>query len=196
MCLRWCEKKIFFHDGENVETSFFLPKTTRHVYGKYVPTLNRPEKLAEAVLFSIQRYQLNRVVTIRLSKIEVPELKLALAEVEKSERFGPLFDRWAFGDVKKIFFSRRRKRGNFYTFFHLGGRDMSTENTSRLWIVPKSLRYQPNRVVTIRPSKIEIRTKQAGGGERTIRPSLPPASLRWCEKRFFSRPRKRGNFFT
>ena len=86
-------KKRFFHDGENVETSFFLPKTTRHVYGEYVPTLNRPEKLAEAVLFSIQRYQLNRVVTIRSSKIEVPELKLALAEVKKSERFGPLFDR-------------------------------------------------------------------------------------------------------
>ena len=44
--------KNFFHDGENVETSFFSPKTTRYVYREYAPTFNsrrtyRPETFAE-----------------------------------------------------------------------------------------------------------------------------------------------------
>ncbi len=33
-------KKRFFHVGENVETSFFSPKTTRYVYKEYAPTFN------------------------------------------------------------------------------------------------------------------------------------------------------------
>ena len=77
--------------------------------------MNRPEKLAEAVLFSIQRYQLNRVVTIRPSKIEVTKIKKA--EGEKSEGFGRLFDRRAFGDVKKIFFHDGENVVTFILFF-------------------------------------------------------------------------------
>ena len=38
------EKKDFFTTERDVETSFFSSKTPRYVYGKYVPTLNRPEK--------------------------------------------------------------------------------------------------------------------------------------------------------
>ena len=40
------EKKRFFHAGETLKLRFFSSKTPRYVYGKYVPTLNRPEKLA------------------------------------------------------------------------------------------------------------------------------------------------------
>ena len=42
----------------------------------------------------------------------------------KNERFDSLFERRAFGDVKKNF---REKRNVEPFFFHLGGRDTSTE---------------------------------------------------------------------
>ena len=42
----------------------------------------------------------------------------------KNERFDSLFERRAFGDVKKKFFAKREM---WNLFFHLGGRDTSTE---------------------------------------------------------------------
>ena len=79
------EKKIFSRRRETLKLrSFFHLRRRGTCTGKYVPTLNRPEK-------KIQRYQPNRVVTIRPSKIKVTKLKEE--EGEKSEGFSRLFDR-------------------------------------------------------------------------------------------------------
>ena len=79
--------KNFFNDGENVETSFFSPKTTRYVYREYAPTFNsrrtyRPETLQRWVVSRMAVGVSSPHSTIR-SRLSCPPFHTVFFVVEK-----------------------------------------------------------------------------------------------------------------
>ena len=115
---------------------------------------------------------------------------------EKSEKNCDIASTW-----KKRFFHDGERRWNF-VFFHLRRRGTCTGK-----YVPTLNRPEKNSAVSIKPCSHDSTIKNRrsarcthwgwdeGEKKRTIRPSLRPASLWWCEKRFFSRKEKCGTFF-